>query len=71
MNLSYGAAAESSRGEVNAFLEDAWQPGERLGPDLTEIVKHFRLAAIERGSLYRSVPGRFGGSEQPVDVVRA
>lgn len=71
MDLNYGAAAESFRGEVSAFLKDAWQPGERRGPDLTEFVKHFRLAAIERGYLYRSVPRRFGGSEQPVDVICA
>ncbi|QGY80663.1 acyl-CoA dehydrogenase family protein [Sphingorhabdus lacus] len=71
MDLNYGAAAESFRGEVSAFLKDSWQPGERRGPDLTEFVKHFRLAAIERGYLYRSVPRRFGGSEQPVDVIRA
>lgn len=71
MDLNYGAAAENFRGEVSAFLKDAWQPGERRDPEFTEFVKHFRLAAIERGYLYRSVPKRFGGSEQPVDVIRA
>lgn len=71
MDLNYGAAAESFRGEVSAFLKNSWQPGERRGADLAEFVKHFRHAAIERGYLYRSVPRRFGGSEQPVDVIRA
>ena len=71
MDLNYGAAAESFRGEVSAFLKDAWQPNERRGADLAEFVRLFRLAAIKHGYLYRSVPRRFGGSEQPVDVIRA
>lgn len=71
MDLSYGADAEDFRVEVSMFLKQAWQPGERRGADLAEFIKDFRLAAIERGYLYRSVPRRFGGSEQPVDVIRA
>ncbi len=71
MDLIDGVAAESFRGAVSPFLTGAWQPGERRGPDLAEFVKHFLLAAIKRGYLYRSVPRRFGGSEQPVDVIRA
>lgn len=34
MDLSYGAAAESFREEVRAFLARAWQPGERRGAEL-------------------------------------
>ena len=38
MDFIDGAAAESFRGEVSAFLTGAWQPDERCGPDLTEFV---------------------------------
>ncbi|WP_374284538.1 acyl-CoA dehydrogenase family protein [Novosphingobium sp.] len=71
MDLSYGAAAESFREEVRAFLAQAWQPGERRGAELKEFIRQFRRAGVERGYLYRSVPKRYGGSEQPVDVIRA
>jgi len=71
VDLSYGAEAESFRGEVREFLKGAWQPGERRGADLAAFVKDFRRAAVDRGYLYRSVPRRYGGSEQPVDVIRA
>ena len=69
--MSYGAAAESFREEVRAFLARAWQPGERRGAELKEFIRQFRRAGVERGYLYRSVPKRYGGSEQPVDVIRA
>lgn len=71
MDLSYGAEAEAFRGEVRAFLKAQWQPGERRGAELREFVRAFRRAAVEAGYLYRSVPRRYGGSEQPVDVIRA
>lgn len=71
MDLSYGEAAEAFRAEVRSFVEGHWQPGERRGAELREFVREFRRAAVERGYLYRSVPRRFGGSEQPVDVIRA
>jgi alkylation response protein AidB-like acyl-CoA dehydrogenase len=71
MDLSYGAEAESFRGEVSTFLKQAWQPGERRGADLAAFIRDFRRAAIGRGYLYRAVPRRFGGSEQPVDIIRA
>ena len=70
MDLSYGAAAEAFRGEVRDFLKAEWQPGERRGAALKEFIGAFRRLAIERGYLYRSIPKRYGGSEQPVDVVR-
>jgi alkylation response protein AidB-like acyl-CoA dehydrogenase len=71
MDLSYGEAAEGFRQEVRAFLESAWRPGERRGGDLKRYVAEFRRIATEAGFLYRSIPKRYGGSEQPVDVVRA
>lgn len=71
MDLSYGAEAEAFRAEVRRFLVDSWQPGERRGGELKEFIRAFRRSAIERGYLYRAVPKRYGGSEQPVDVIRA
>jgi len=71
MDLSYGAEAEAFREEVREFLGEAWLPGERRGSELKEFIREFRRAAIERGLLYRSVPKQYGGSDQPVDVIRA
>lgn len=71
MDLSYGSEAESFRKDVRAFLGEAWRPEERRGDALRAFVRDFRRAATDRGYLYRSVPRRYGGSEQPVDVIRA
>lgn len=71
MDLSYGEAAEAFRTEVRGFVQEHWQPRDRHGVELKEFVRAFRRAAVERGYLYRAVPKRYGGSEQPVDVIRA
>lgn len=71
MDLSYGEAAEAFRGDVRSFLKDRWQPGELRGKDLQDYVRSFRREGVARGYLYRMVPRRYGGSEQPVDVIRA
>ncbi len=71
MDLSYGEAAEAFRKGVRGFLKEYWQPGERRGGEVKEFVRSFRRAAVDRGYLYRAVPKRYGGSEQPVDVIRA
>lgn len=71
MDLGYGTAAEEFRGEVAAFLRETWRPGARKHAELAEFASQFRRAATARGYLYRSIPRRFGGSEQPSDVVRA
>lgn len=71
MDLSYGAGAEAFREEVRAFLAAEWQPGERRKDELREYVRAFRRSAVDAGYLYRSVPKRYGGSEQPVDVIKA
>ena len=70
-NLNYGAEAEAVRREVRAFLDENWQPNGRRGEALGAFTNDFRAAAIERGYLYRGIPKLYGGSEQPVDVVRA
>ncbi|MFL0413683.1 acyl-CoA dehydrogenase family protein [Sphingomonas sp. 179-A 2A2 NHS] len=71
MDLSYGLEAEAARAEVRAFLKSAWQPGDRRKDALKAYMRDFRTRATDAGYLYRSVPRRFGGSEQPVDVVKA
>lgn len=71
MDLSYGDDAEAFRGEVSAFLQEAWQPGERRKAELKAFIADFRRLATDRGFLYRSVPRTYGGSQQPVDVIRA
>ena len=71
MDLSYGADNEAFRGEVLAFLEQHWRPGERRGEALRDYTKVFRRQAVETGYLYRGVPRRYGGSEQRPDVVKA
>jgi alkylation response protein AidB-like acyl-CoA dehydrogenase len=71
MDLSYGAEAETFRKEVRAFLGASWQPGDRRKGELKEFIRQFRRAAVDKGYLYRSVPRQYGGSEQPVDVIRA
>ena len=72
MDLSYGEAAEAFRGEVRAFLASHWPPTNELrGTELKNFIREFRRQATEQGYLYRAIPKRYGGSEQPVDVIRA
>lgn len=71
MDLSYGEAAEAFRQDLRRFLDSHWQPGDRRGAELKEYIRSFRRTGVERGYLYRAVPKRYGGSEQPVDVIRA
>ena len=72
MDLSYGEAAEAYRTEVCAFLASHWPPAVDVrGANLKAFIREFRAAATEAGYLYRAIPKRYGGSEQPVDVIRA
>ena len=72
MDLSYGDAAESFRAEVSAFLSSHWPPAADLrGADLKAFIRDFRTRATDAGYLYRAIPKIYGGSEQPVDVIKA
>ncbi|HTO09347.1 MAG TPA: acyl-CoA dehydrogenase family protein [Myxococcota bacterium] len=72
MDLSYSAEYEKFRGEVKAFLAGSWPlrgdeaklPGEKRAA-------LFRERAIAAGFLARSIPKRYGGSEQAADVLKA
>jgi alkylation response protein AidB-like acyl-CoA dehydrogenase len=66
MDLTYGPDYERFRGEVRAFLAEHWQ----LAGGPVDIAA-FRRAAVAAGYLYRSIPRRYGGSEQPSDALKA
>lgn len=69
MDLELGSAYEAFRGEVAAFLGGHWPPPRDA--DLKRAAADFREAAVGRGYLYRSIPKRYGGSEQPADPLKA
>lgn len=85
MDLSYTAEYEQFRAEVRAFLKENWSeedansgppPDERaalMGAVVRsdERATALRLKAIERGYLYRHVPKRYGGGEQPPDPLKS
>ncbi|HTO06378.1 MAG TPA: acyl-CoA dehydrogenase family protein, partial [Myxococcota bacterium] len=72
MDLSYSAEYEAFRGEVKAFLAANWPlrgdeaklPGDKRAALLRE-------RAIAAGYLARAIPKKYGGSEQPADVLKA
>jgi len=72
MDLSLGAEYDAFREEVRGFLKENWPP---RGPDETlsetEQVGRFRAKAIDAGYLARSIPKKYGGSGQPLDLVKS
>jgi alkylation response protein AidB-like acyl-CoA dehydrogenase len=84
VNLSYSAEYEEFRAEVRRFLAEHWTAADAAaapdpdsvetftgGARIDERATTFRLRAIERGYLYRHVPRRYGGGEQPPDPLKA
>jgi len=84
VKLSYSAEYEQFRLEVRAFLAEHWTDEDRASNPPADNVASamglsrnderataFRLQAIERGYLYRHIPKRYGGSEQPADPLKA
>jgi alkylation response protein AidB-like acyl-CoA dehydrogenase len=72
MDLSYGKEYEDFRAEVRSFLKENWPPrGELAELPREEGARRFRDLGRERGYLYRNIPRKYGGSEQPADAVRA
>src|SRR3546814_959624 len=72
MDLSYGEAAEAFRAEVRAFLASHWPRADDVrGDERGQYVRDLRRKATDQGYLSRAIPRRYGGSEQPVDVVSA
>jgi len=70
MDLAYGPEYAVFRAEVAAFLAEAWPPARRDAPVDAESRRDFLDAAVARGYLYRSIPRRWGGSEQTFDPFR-
>jgi len=84
VNLEYSAEYKDFRAQVRRFLAEHWSredAARQPDPDgmaafagavpLDERATAFRLKAIERGYLYRHVPRRYGGGEQPPDPLKA
>jgi len=85
VNLSWSPEYEQFREEVRTFLAAEWTDADRAaGPEpeglaaftgasvrVDERATAFRLKAIARGYLYRHVPRRWGGGEQPPDPLKA
>jgi alkylation response protein AidB-like acyl-CoA dehydrogenase len=72
MDLSYGKEYEDFRLVVRQFLEANWPPkGDEADLDFAEKCDRFRGRAIEAGYLARSIPKKYGGSEQPADSLQA
>ena len=71
MDLSYSSEYEAFRGEVKAFLAASWPlQGKEAELPSEQKASLFRGRAISAGYLARSVPVKYGGSEQPSDVLK-
>jgi alkylation response protein AidB-like acyl-CoA dehydrogenase len=68
MDLELGSEYEAFRREVAEFVARRWPPSP--GAELKAATAAFRRAAVEAGYLYRSIPRRYGGSEQPADPLK-
>jgi alkylation response protein AidB-like acyl-CoA dehydrogenase len=66
VDLEADVAHGALRQAVRDFLAEKWSPSR--DPDA---VRAFRMAGIDAGYLYRHIPRRYGGSEQPFDPIAA
>jgi alkylation response protein AidB-like acyl-CoA dehydrogenase len=72
MQLSYTAEYLSFQREVRQFLQTEWTCLTQSGmAGETAAVAQFRAKATGQGYLYRQYPRKYGGSEQPADVLRS
>jgi alkylation response protein AidB-like acyl-CoA dehydrogenase len=71
MQLNYTAEYQEFQAAVRQFLQQQWV--ERPGATASDLsgVADFRAKATAKGYLYRQYPRRYGGSEQPADVLKA
>jgi alkylation response protein AidB-like acyl-CoA dehydrogenase len=63
MDLAFGSEHEAFRRDVQSFLKKEWSEGANTD--------EFRRKAVGVGYLYRSIPEKYGGSEQPTDILKA
>src|SRR5262249_61193848 len=70
MALRHSAGHESFRAGLRTFLREAWPlQGEEAALPIERQHALFRERALARGYLYRDVPKKYGGSEQPADAI--
>lgn len=69
MDLTYSAAHEAFRARVKKFLEGWPLAGDDAKRPQAEQETIFRRRGVEAGFVYRHVPKRYGGSEQPKDAI--
>jgi alkylation response protein AidB-like acyl-CoA dehydrogenase len=69
MDLTYSPAHERFRGKVQEFLKGWPLQGAEAKLPLAEQEALFRRRGVDAGLVYRNVPKRFGGSEQPKDAI--
>jgi len=70
MELGFGAEYDAFREEVRTFIKSHWPPADG-NVKSAENERAFVIAAIDKGYMHRSIPRRFGGSEQEPDIARA
>lgn len=70
MDLTVDDEMQAFTAELRQFLADNWPPrdGEDTSQESRE--REFRRKAIERGFLYRRIPRKYGGAEQPRDPIK-
>ncbi|AMK25618.1 acyl-CoA dehydrogenase family protein [Sphingobium sp. TKS] len=68
MDLSFSDEHRCYRADLRTFLATHWTPSDARDSGK---VAAFRALATQHGYLYRGIPKKFGGSEQPVDILRA
>jgi alkylation response protein AidB-like acyl-CoA dehydrogenase len=71
MDLGFGPQFDAFRGEVRDFIAAHWLESGAKNEPPERSERLFRAAAIEKGYYARSVPRRYGGSEQEPDMVKA
>ena len=72
MDLRYTEEYEQFRREFQAFLSENWPPqGEAASQPRPQQAARFRERAVAAGYYLRSIPKRYGGSEQPADALKA
>ena len=71
MDLQFSEEYEDFRAEVKAFLADNWPPkGDEAELEPAENQVRFRRRAIAACYHARGIPRKYGGSEQPSDVLK-
>ncbi len=70
MDLKLGQEHEAFRDEVDDFLKGWPLTGDDAKLPKEEQEQLFRNQAIQKGYVYRDVPAKYGGSEQPHDVIK-